>query len=144
MNGKWIAAGVVAVVVSSAAVVLVQSTGPAGNEQQQQDEKTVSGCMRTGSSPTVYLLRGGTIGGAEAPAQSGSQQTEDYLLVTVPDTLNLSVHVNHRVAITGVVSPASAGPPPPTAANAAEKAMQRLAVKSLKMIAQNCAAIEKP
>jgi hypothetical protein len=140
MNGKWIAAGVVAAVVSSAAVVLVQST----IDGQQQDEKTVTGCMRTGSSPTVYLLRSATIGGAEAAAQSGSQQTEDYLLVTVPDTLNLSVHVNHRVAITGVVSPASAGPPPPTAANAAEKAMQRLAVKSLKMVAQNCAAIEKP
>jgi len=140
MSGKWIAAGVIAAVVSSAAVVLVQTTA----DDQQQEEKTVTGCMRTGSSPTVYLLRSATMGSLEGAAQSGSQQTDDYLLVTVPDSLNLSVHVNHRVAITGVVSAASAGPPPPTGANAAEKAMQRLAVKSLKMVAQNCAAIEKP
>jgi hypothetical protein len=135
MNGKWIAAGVVAAVVSSAAVVLVQS-----NAQDQQTEKTVTGCMRTGSSATVFLLRSATVGTTESAGQAGSQQTEDYLLVAVPDSINLAVHANHRVAITGVVSTAAAGPPPPAGANAAEKAMQRVAVKSLKMIAQNCAA----
>ena len=136
MNGKWIAAGVVAVVVSSAAVVLVQSTA----QSDQQTEKTVTGCMRTGSSATVFLLRSAMVGTTESPDQASSQQTEDYLLVAVPESINLAVHANHRVAITGVISTAAAGPPPPAGANAAEKAMQRVAVKSLKMIAQNCAA----
>ena len=139
MNAKWIGAGVVAAVVGSSVVIaLVQSNTQSG--AQQQTEKTVTGCMRTGSSPTVYLLRSASVGVSESEGQQAAQQTDDYLLVAVPDSINLAVHTNHRVAITGVVSTATAGPPPPTGANAAERAMQRLTVKSVKMIAQNCAA----
>ena len=135
MRTKWIAAVAAAAVVGSVAVVLVQSGG------QPPAERTLTGCVRIGSAATVFVLRGASGTSAEAAPPAGGQQLpEDYLLVSIPPAVSLETHVNHRVAVTGVVSDAGAGPPPPTAANAAEKAMKRIAVKSVKEIAQNCAA----
>lgn len=135
MRTKWIAAVTAAVVVGSVAVVLVQSGG------QTPAERTLTGCVRTGSAPTVFVLRNASGAALEsvAPAE-GQQLPEDYLLVAIPAAVSLETHVNHRVAITGVVSDAGTGPAAPAAANAAEKAMKKLAVKSVKELAQNCAA----
>jgi hypothetical protein len=134
MRTKWIAAVVAAVVVGSVAVVLVQSGG------QTPAERTLTGCVRTGSAPTVFVLRGASATAAESPDQAAGQQLpEDYLLVSIPPAVSLETHVNHRVAITGVASDPGVGPAPPDGANAAEKAMRRLAIKSVKEVAQNCA-----
>ena len=135
MRTKWIAAIVAAVVAGSVAVVLVQSGG------QPPAERTLTGCVRTGSAPAVFVLRGASAGQAESPDQAGGQQLpEDYLLVSIPPAVSLETHVNHRVAVTGVVSDPGVGPAPPAGANAAEKAIRRIAVKSVKELAQNCAA----
>jgi len=135
MRTKWIVAVAAAAVVGSVAVVLVQSGG------QLPAERTLTGCVRTGSAPAVFVLRGASAGSAEAaPDGDGQQLPEDYLLVSIPPAVSLEAHVNHRVAVTGVVSEPGVGPPPPTGANAAEKAIRRIAVKSVKEIAQNCAA----
>jgi hypothetical protein len=135
MRTKWIAAVAAAAVVGSVAVVLVQSGG------QPPAERTLTGCVRTGSAPAVFVLRGASAGATEsAPQADGQQLPEDYLLVSIPPPVSLETHVNHRVAITGVVSDPGVGPPPPAGANAAEKAIRRIAVKSVKELAQNCAA----
>jgi hypothetical protein len=135
MRTKWIAAVAAAAVVGSVAVVLVQSGG------QPPAERTLTGCVRTGSAPAVFVLRGASAGATEsAPQADGQQLPEDYLLVSIPPAVSLETHVNHRVAITGVVSDPGVGPPPPAGANAAEKAIRRIAVKSVKELAQNCAA----
>ena len=135
MRTKWITALAAAAVAGSVAVVLVQSGG------QPPAERTLTGCVRTGSAPAVFVLRGasGATSESSAPA-AGEQQPEDYLLVSIPAAVSLDTHVNHRVAVTGVVSDPGVGPPPPAGANAAEKAIRRLAVKSVKELAQNCAA----
>lgn len=135
MRTKWIAAIVAAVVAGSVAVVLVQSGG------QPPAERTLTGCVRTGSAPAVFVLRGASGIQAESPDQAGGQQLpEDYLLVSIPPAVSLETHVNHRVSVTGVVSDPGVGPAPPSGANAAEKAIRRIAVKSVKELAQNCAA----
>jgi len=137
MRTKWIAAVAAAAVVGSVAVVLVQSGG------QPPAERTLTGCVRIGSAPAVFVLRGASATSTESAAQpdgQGQQLPEDYLLVAIPPAVSLDTLVNHRVSVTGVVSDPGVGPPPPTGANAAEKAIRRIAVKSVKEIAQNCAA----
>jgi hypothetical protein len=134
MRTKWITALAAAAVLGSVAVVLVQSGG------QPPAERTLTGCVRTGSAPAVFVLRGASASSAESAAPAAEQQPEDYLLVSIPPAVSLDGHVNHRVAVTGVVSEPGVGPPPPAGANAAEKAIRRLAVKSVKELAQNCAA----
>ena len=136
MRTKWIVAAAAAAVVGSVAVVLVQS-GP----QQPPAERTLTGCVRAGSGAGVFVLRGASGPAGDATAPSADQQTpEDYLLVAIPAAVSLEALVNHRVAVTGVASDPGTGPPAPAAANAAEKAIRRLAVKSVKDVAQNCAA----
>jgi hypothetical protein len=105
--------------------------------QDPPQERTLTGCLRTGSAASVYILRGAAADDASA-SPAGNSRPEDYLLV--PGDIALADHVNHRVAITGVVSDAGAPPPPPPSANAAEKALKRLSVKAVKEVAANCAA----
>jgi hypothetical protein len=104
--------------------------------QDPPQDQTLTGCLRTGSSPTVFLLRGASLNADATP--SGPRAAEDYLLVSVP--ASLGERVNHRIAVTGVVSDAGAPPPPPPAANAAEKALKKLSVKDVKEVAANCSA----
>jgi hypothetical protein len=135
--------------------------------QDPPQDQTLTGCLRTGSAPTVFLLRGASL--TDDPASSGPREpfslssqeqlagirptvsasasgllhaevrtarvAEDYLLVSTPPSL--AEHVNHRIAVTGVVSDAAA---PPAGANAAERALKRLSVKSVKEVAVNCSA----
>jgi len=102
--------------------------------QDPPQEQTLTGCLRTGSSPTVLLLRGAS---TEA-APSGPRAADDYLLVSVPSSLGEKV--NHRIAVTGTVSESGAPPPPPPAANAAEKALKKLSVRDVREVATNCSA----
>jgi hypothetical protein len=104
--------------------------------QDPPQERTLTGCLRTGSASSVFILRGAAADDAATP--SGNSRPEDYLLVA--GDVPLGEHVNHRVAVTGVVSDAGAPPPPPPAANAAEKALKKLSVKGVKEVAANCAA----
>jgi hypothetical protein len=97
---------------------------------------TLTGCLRTGSATTVYILRGA----ADAPVESDRRASpEDYLVATVPDNVRLADHVNHRIEVSAIVSSPSDPPPPPPGANAAERALKRLSVRSLKEVAPNCA-----
>ena len=68
MRTKWIAAIAAAAVVGSVAVVLVQSGG------QPPAERTLSGCVRIGSAPTVFVLRGASVASAASPDQAPGQQ----------------------------------------------------------------------
>lgn len=107
--------------------------------QDAPQERTLTGCLRTGSAASVFVLRGAAADAAAA-APSGASTPEDYLLVAVPDQVNLPELANHRIAVTGVVSAAGAPPAPPPGANAAEKALKRISVKSVREVAANCAA----
>lgn len=98
-----------------------------GQSPQEQD-RTLTGCLRGGSSAGVYILRNAS----EAAA------ADDYLLVAIPQSVSPGDVLNHRVAITGQVSQPNAGPAPPAGANAAERALSRLTVKALKDVAPNC------
>jgi hypothetical protein len=102
-------------------------------------ERTLTGCLRTGSASSVFVLRSAAASDAVA-TPSGDRLPEDFLLVAIPAEVTLGEHVNHRIAVTGEISEAGAPPPPPAAANAAEKALKKLSVKSVREVAANCAA----
>jgi hypothetical protein len=118
-----------------AVVVALSSPGDQGSETV-----SLTGCLRTGGKPTVFILRGAEVP-ADAPVPSGAappRAAEDYLLVQIPDTASLGELVNHRVTITGLVSDAKSGPAPPAEANAAERALKRLTVQGTRDVAPSC------
>jgi hypothetical protein len=109
--------------------------------QEAPQEQTLTGCLRTGGAANVFLLRGAAADqNAETPSGTAVARAEDYLLVAIPADAALNERVNHRIAVTGVVSDPGAPPPPPAGANAAEKALKKLSVKSVREVAANCAA----
>jgi hypothetical protein len=121
------------------ALLLAAGTITAGAWALDQDQATatLTGCLRSGSSPDVLLLRGATSPSAgEAPDQS--QMPRDYLLVSTPDGVDLGSLLNHRVEATGQVSDARSGPTPPDGANAAERALRRLGATAMREVAANC------
>jgi hypothetical protein len=122
----------VALAAAIAAFLAVSTPG-----DQSTDPATLTGCLRTGGNPSVYLLRGAAAPVPEAPSAT-APPAEDYLLVSIPSGVELGKMVNHRVAITGSVSDAKDGPAPPSEANAAERALRRLAVQSARDVAPNC------
>ena len=101
-----------------------------GQQSPPDQDRTLTGCLRGGSSAGVFILRNA----ADAAA------ADDYVLVAIPQNVAPGDFLNHRVAVTGLVSQPNAGPPPPAGANAAERALLRLSVKALKDVAPNCAA----
>lgn len=130
---KRLSAVVVIVLLAASAAMVRTRAGSA----DAQDPVTMTGCLRTGSAETVFILRGAATGGtAGTPDQQATAR--DYLLVQLADGVDLTAHVNHRVAITGIVSRAADGPAPPEAANTAERAMPRLSVRALKHVAPDC------
>jgi hypothetical protein len=98
------------------------------------DRAAYTGCLRSGSASTVFLLRGATAaeGGAEG------QGRRDYLLVSIAGGIDLNATLNHRVTITGTAASAAEGPAPPEGANTAERALQRLTVEQLADVAPDC------
>ena len=125
-----------------AAVVASVVFSSAGAVTQERPTVTLTGCLRTGSSSTVYLLRGAA---SPAPAVESPGHTaetalpEDFLIASTPSGADMAGLVNHRIAVTGTVSDAKDGPAPP-GANTAEKALKRLNAQSIKEVASNCAA----
>ena len=120
---------------SVAVVIALSSPGDQGSETV-----TLTGCLRTGSDPVVYILRGAAVP-ADALVPSGAAPppaAEDYLLVQIPETVDPGTMVNHRVEIAGLVSDAKSGPAPPREANAAERALKRLTVQRARDVAPNC------
>ena len=131
IKSTLIAAGLVAAL---AAAVLP------GIVRQERPTVTLTGCLRTGSTSSIFLLRGaGTPSGSvEVPGDSAAALRFEDLLLVVPSGIDLAPHVNKRIAITGVRTEAKDGPPPPDGANTAEKALNRLTVQSVKEVASNC------
>jgi hypothetical protein len=119
--------------VAAAGLIAVADTPPA-----QEKTTTLTGCLRTGSASTVYILRGAADPGPEAPSLSAAIP-EDYVVVSAPNNTNLADLVNHRLEMTAVVSEPDAPPPAPPNANAAERSLRRLSVRALKDVAPNCA-----
>jgi hypothetical protein len=101
-----------------------------------QDPVTLTGCLRTGSAPTVYILRGASAPEPEAPDTSA--QARDYVLVSVPAGTDLNAMLNHRVAVTGRVHTGEGGPSAPEGANTVERALRRLTVEKAQDVAPNC------
>lgn len=101
-----------------------------------QDPVTLTGCLRTGSAQTVYILRGAASPAPETP--DASAQSRDYVLVSVPGGTDLNGMLNHKVAVTGRVHQGEGGPSAPEGANAVERALRRLAVEKAQDVAPNC------
>lgn len=101
----------------------------------QSNTTTLTGCVRTGSNASVFLLRGA----ATPSAESVAALPEDFLIASVPNSVNLADHVNHRVQVAAVVTDPKGPPAAPGGANAAERALKRLTVRELKEVAPNCA-----
>lgn len=120
----------------TAALSLAAIAGVAGvlvaTPSAAQDPVTLTGCLRAGSGEGVFILRG-----AAAPVAAG-QIARDYLLVAVPEGIDLPTLVNHRVAVTGTVHTPDAAPAPPDGANSAERALRRIAVRGVTDVASNC------
>jgi len=127
-----------AVLFAAGAAATYASSLPA----QDRPTVTLTGCLRTGSASTVYLLRGAANPAdvTESPGDAAAARLpEDFLIASVPSGTDLSGMVNHRIAVTGSVSDAKDGPAPP-GANTAEKALKRLNAQSVKEVASNCAS----
>ena len=124
-----------AVLLALGGVGAVLAMSAAGD--QAAEPRTLTGCLGTGSAPVVYVLRGAAL--PEAPAPDGSRLLpEDFVLVAVPDGTDLNAVVNHRIAVTGVVIEAKDPPAAPGEANAAERALKKIRVQSVKDVAGNC------
>lgn len=138
MTDRRLAVLVAAAAVAAVGAVAAGAVTPArAAPDARQEPTTLTGCLRIGSAPTVFILRGATgPDGRERPAQG--QMPRDYLLVAIPESVDPGPHVNHLVAITGQVSDARTGPPPPEAANTAERALRRLAVSGIRHVADSC------
>ena len=128
--------GTVAAGVAAAAIAVVSFMSPG---DQGSEPVTLTGCVRGGGHPSVYLLRGAAAPAPATPSGETAPMPEDYLLVSIPDTVDLGPMLNHRVAVSGVVSTAKNGPAPPPESNAAERGLKRLAVQSTREVAANCA-----
>jgi hypothetical protein len=141
----------------SLAAILVAAVGVAVVVAQRSSQTpagvTATGCVRQGGAPDVFILRGA----AEAVALPESDAVQDplirldltdrsavastdYLLVSVPPRVDLSAHVNHKMEISGQKSDAA----PPAGANAAERALPRLAVSDGREVAPNCSSGPSP
>ena len=94
----------VATFVAAGAVRLDAVRTPGGQDQSA----TLTGCLRSGSDPSVFILRGASGGEMRSP--------RDYLLVDVAQGVNLGASLNRQVAITGRVWPPGEGPAAPSAA----------------------------
>ena len=98
MRTKWIAA-IVAAVVAGSARSCSCSGRPAARRTDADRVRSYRKCS------AVFVLRGASGTPGRTPDQAGGQQLpEDYLLVSIPPAVSLEAHVNHRVAVTGVVS----------------------------------------
>ena len=128
------------VIIAAASAAVLAAWAGSGTQERQAVSRT--GCLRTGSTSTVYLLRGATSpapGQAESPGDAAAAIPEDFLLVP-GSGIDLAPMVNHRITVTGEVSEAKDPPPPPSGANTAEKALKRISVQSVKEVASNCAS----
>lgn len=121
--------GLVGAGVAAAAAFAVLVTVDSGDSLQEGQSVTMTGCLRGGSAAGVFVLRGATTEG---------QPARDYLLVQVPDGVDLPALANHTVAVSGTMHSADSGPPPPDGANSAERALRRLAVQGVNDVAPNC------
>ena len=119
--------------VVAAGLIAVADTPPT-----QEKTTTLTGCLRTGSASTVYILRGAADPVAEQPGHEASAMPEDYIVASAPSGTNLGDLVNHRLEMTSVVTEPDAPPSAPANANAAERSLRRLTVRSLKDVAPNC------
>ena len=131
---------VLAVIAAAAAGLAWTMTVASAPDAQGPAPVTLTGCLRSGSAATVFILRGAAAPGAsEAPSQE--PMPRDYLLVEVAEGIDLNAHLNHRVAITGPSRRAADGPAPPEAANTAERALWRLSVRDLRHVANDCSTL---
>src|SRR5262245_8138273 len=109
------------------AVALAASAPPAVSQERPTVPPT--GCLRTGSTSSIYLRRGAAASSpavAETPGTTAMERRFEDLLLVVPSNIDLAPLVNHRIAVTGVRTEAKDSPPPPQGANTAEKALNRL------------------
>lgn len=141
MTSRHVSLAAIFIAAAGVAIVLAQrsSQTPAG--------LTVTGCLRQGSGPAVFILRGATMpfvapDATIAPAMPRFEaadrpgdDTTDYLLVSAPSRLDLSAHLNHRMEITGEKGDSAASP---AGANAAERALPRVVVSDAREVAPNC------
>ena len=120
--------------VVAAGFIAVADTTPA-----QEKTTTLTGCLRTGSATTVFILRGAADPVVEQPGHESSAMPEDYIVASAPSGTNLADLVNHRLEMTAVVTEPDSPPSAPPNANAAERSLRRLTVRALKDVAPNCA-----
>lgn len=111
---------------------------PAPSAQSSTAPKaTYTGCLKPGTAADTWMLEnaelasaaGTTKPGATATAGATSKMT---LGLTVKPSENLKPHANHKVEVTGTVTPAA------SAGGAATGPRQNLNVESVKMVAATC------
>jgi hypothetical protein len=114
------------------------------------DKVTWSGCLKPGTTPGSWVLENAemplsasmaTPAGA-AVGTSGASASKRTFNLTPKAGDNLTPHVNHKVEITGTITPASTMPSAGAAAvdtpSASMTARQTLAVDSFKMVSATC------
>jgi hypothetical protein len=110
---------------------------PPSQSSATAPKATYTGCLKAGTAADTWTLEnaelasaaGTTKPGATATAGATSKMT---LGLTVKPSENLKPHTNHKIEVTGTVTPA------PSAGGAASGPRQNLNVESVKMVAATC------
>ena len=101
--------------------------------------QTITGCVRPGTGADSFVLAESAAVAAPAPGEKAGEKpagtsgaSKNYALMAKPGE-DLSKHVNHKIEVTGTLSPA-----PPAASPSPNQPKEVLNVQSIKMVAATC------
>ena len=120
-----------------------RATSPAEAKAKQT---TMSGCLKPGTSADTYLLTNAgmsSAAGSAAPTAQGTTGSTKSYAVTVKPGTDISKHVNHKIEVTGTVSPStsastSTAPASGTPSAGTAQPTETFNVESFKMVAMAC------
>jgi hypothetical protein len=111
----------------------------AAKPQSDAKTTTITGCVRPGAGVDSFVLAESAAAAAPAPGEKPGEKpagttgaSKSYSLMAKPGE-DLGKHVNHRIEVTGTVSPA-----PPAVSPSPNQPKEVLNVQSIKMVATTC------
>ena len=128
-----------------------QPAKPSQSSTMAGDKVTYTGCVKPGTGADTWTLENAQVAakaGAASPSTVGTSGTGTTLNLDPAASVNLKAHANHKVEVTGTISPAKPGAgasgssagASATAGGASSTtgAAQKFSVESVKMVSATC------
>ena len=130
-----------------------QPARPSDSSTMAANKVSYTGCIKPGTTAGTWVLENAEVAqkaGASAPSSVGTSGSKMSFNLDPAATVNLKAHANHKVELSGMLSPAKAGSatsttPAAGAAGAAgasgaagAHAHQQFSVESVKMVSATC------